>query len=188
VAIAELDLFTHVARAGSVDVAELCAEWHLDARPVDVMLTYFAALGLLERNGDATVRLSPLASEHLVAGSPLDLRAYFASLRERPGCAELSSVLRTGRPADWAGATGARNWEERLAEADFAATFTAAMDARAAFLGPALAARSRTSRRGASWMSQVARAPMHGPSSTGRRTCGRPSSSAHRSTRSPGGS
>lgn len=139
VAIAELDLFTHVARAGSVDVAELCAEWHLDARPVDVMLTYFAALGLLERHGEARVGLSPLASEHLVAGSPLDLRAYFASLRERPGCAELSSVLRTGRPADWAGATGARNWEERLAEADFAATFTAAMDARAAFLGPALA-------------------------------------------------
>ena len=33
VAIAELDLFTHVARAGSVDVAELCAEWQLDARP-----------------------------------------------------------------------------------------------------------------------------------------------------------
>ncbi len=103
VAIAELDLFTHVARAGSVDVAELCAEWQLDARPVDVMLT------------------------------------YFASLRERPGCADLLSVLRTGRPADWAGATGARDWGERLAEAEFAATFTAAMDARAAFLGPALA-------------------------------------------------
>ena len=91
------------------------------------------------RPRDEKLRLSRLASEHLVAGSPLDLRAYFASLRERPGCAELLSVLRTGRPAGWSSATGARNWGERLGEADFATTFTAAMDARAAFLGPALA-------------------------------------------------
>jgi hypothetical protein len=32
----------------------------------------------------------------------MDLGRYFASLRERPGCAELLRVLRTGEPASWA--------------------------------------------------------------------------------------
>jgi hypothetical protein len=129
-----------VARAGSIDVAGLCAELQLDARAADVMVTYLTALGLLERAADDRVGLSRLAAEHLVAGSPLDLRPYFASLRERPGCAELLSVLRTGRPADWASATGQREWAERLDDADFATRITAATDARAKFLGPALAA------------------------------------------------
>lgn len=140
VAVAELDLFTRVARAGGTDVAGLCAELQLDARAADVMVTYLTALELLERDADDRLRLSRLAGEHLVGGSPLDLRPYFASLRERPGCAELLSVLRTGRPADWASATGQHEWAERLDDADFATRFTAAMDARAAFLGPALAA------------------------------------------------
>jgi O-methyltransferase domain len=139
VAVAELDLFTRVERAGSVDVAGLCADLDLDARAADVMVTYLAALDLLERDGDDRLELTPLAAEHLVAGSPLDLRPYFASLRERPGCAELLSVLRTGRPANWASATEQREWADRLGDEGFAAEFTAAMDARAAFLGPALA-------------------------------------------------
>jgi hypothetical protein len=123
-----------------LDVAGLCAELRLDARAADVMVTYLAALGLLERDADDRLGLSPLAGEHLVAGAPLDMRAYFASLRERPGCAELLAVLRTGRPADWASATGRRAWAERLDDAEFAARITAAMDVRATFLGPALAA------------------------------------------------
>jgi SAM-dependent methyltransferase len=49
-------------------------------------------------------------------------------------------VLRTGKPAAWAGATAQRAWAERLDDLDFATRITAAMDARAAFLGPALAA------------------------------------------------
>lgn len=140
VAVAELDLFTRVARAGSVDLAGVCAELQLDVRAADVMVTYLTALGLLERGADDRLGLSRLAAEHLVAGSRLDLRPYFASLRERPGCAELRSVLTTGRPAGWASATGQREWTERLDDAEFATQITAAMDARAAFLAPALAA------------------------------------------------
>jgi hypothetical protein len=140
VAVAELDLFTRVARPGGADVAGLCAELELDARAADVMITYLAALGLLHRDAGHRLRVSRLAGEHLVAGSPLDLRAYFASLRERPGCAELLSVLKTGRPAGWASAAGQREWADRLDDPGFATRITAAMDARAGFLGPALAA------------------------------------------------
>jgi hypothetical protein len=43
VAVAELDLFSRVARAGSVDVAGLCAELRLDARGVEVMETHLTA-------------------------------------------------------------------------------------------------------------------------------------------------
>jgi SAM-dependent methyltransferase len=138
VAIAELDLFTVVRDAGAVGVAELCERLGLDPRAADVMVTYLVARGLLERGDDGRIGVTRLSAEHLVAGSPLDLRAYFGSLRERPACAELLDVLRTGEPAGWASASEA--WTERLDEPDFARRITAAMDARAAFLGPRLAA------------------------------------------------
>jgi predicted O-methyltransferase YrrM len=141
VAVAELDLFTLVHELDAVDAAGLCERLGLDARAADVMLTYLVALGLLDRAHDHRVRLSRIAAEHLVAGSPLDLRPYFGSLRERPACAELLAVLRTGEPAGWASASEA--WAERLDEPGFARRITAAMDARAAFLGPTLAATLR---------------------------------------------
>jgi predicted O-methyltransferase YrrM len=138
VAIAELDLFTFVHGAGAVDASTLCERFGLDPRAADVMVTYLVALGLLERAGDR-LRLSDLAAEQLVAGSPLDLRAYFGSLRERPACAELLTALRTGEPASWASASGEEDWAERLGDVAFATQITAAMDARGAFLGPRLA-------------------------------------------------
>jgi predicted O-methyltransferase YrrM len=140
VAIAELDLFTLVHEGGAIDAHGLCKQLGLDARAVDVMVTYLAALGLLERGADGRLSASRLAGEHLVAGSPLDLRAYFGSLRERPACAELLAVLQTGRPAAWASAPAQPQWAERLDDVAFAKRMTAAMDARAAFLAPALAA------------------------------------------------
>jgi predicted O-methyltransferase YrrM len=117
----------------------LCEELDLDARAADVMVTYLVALGLLERASEQQVQLSQAAVDHLVAGARHDLRSYFASLRERPGCAELLSVLRTGDPASWASSVAAEDWERRLEDVQFARRITAAMDARGAFLGPKLA-------------------------------------------------
>jgi hypothetical protein len=74
VAVAELDLFTRVARADGADVAGLCGELQLNARAADVMVTYLTALGMLERDGGDRVGLTRLAAEHLVAESPLDRR------------------------------------------------------------------------------------------------------------------
>jgi SAM-dependent methyltransferase len=138
VAVAQLDLFSWLHRCGGADADRICREWSLAARPVDVMLTYLVALGLLERVGDMVVPTA-LAGEHLVDGSPYDLRPYYASLRERPGCAELLAVLQTGEPAAWASAAGGHDWATRLADPAFASGITAAMDARGRFLGPRLA-------------------------------------------------
>ncbi|TWF75601.1 O-methyltransferase [Pseudonocardia hierapolitana] len=146
-AVAELDLFTWLAGHGPVPATELCAGLGLAERPADVLLTYCAALGLVDRDVDADDRiaLAELGRLHLVAGSPFDLRAYYGSLVERPAVRELAKVLRTGSPAAWAstGAGGDQDWSGRLDDPAFAERITAAMDARGAFLAPALAAAIR---------------------------------------------
>ena len=134
----DLDLFTWLRAHPGADAAAICSELQLAARPVDVMITYLVALGLVERVGDS-LEPTDLAGDHLVAGAPHDLRSYYESLRERPGCAELRDVLHTDRPAAWASASGGTDWASRLDEPAFAATITAAMDARGRFLGPRLA-------------------------------------------------
>jgi 3-hydroxy-5-methyl-1-naphthoate 3-O-methyltransferase len=155
-AVTDLDLFTWLNARGPLRAPQLAHELELAHRPADVLLTYCAALGLLERDvtdGDR-IQITALARQHLVAGSPYDLRAYYASLAERPAVAELGHVLRTDEQAAWASARPHGNgpaqaeafsafggdWSVRLADAAFAARITAAMDARGAFLGPALAA------------------------------------------------
>lgn len=79
--------------------------------------------------------------------------AYYASLSERPAVREFAEVLRTDGQAAWASAeppqeagtddtsddARAGDWSGRLGDVDFARRITAAMDARGAFLGPALA-------------------------------------------------
>lgn len=60
-------------------------------------------------------------------------------MRERPACAELLSVLRTGEPASWASARRDDDWAGRLDDPQFARRITAAMDARGSALAPALA-------------------------------------------------
>lgn len=147
-AVAELDVFSWLARRGPISTQWLCAELGLAARPADVALTYCAALGLVDRDLDHgdEVDVTELARTHLVQGSPFDLRAYYTSLAERPGVREFAAVLRTDIPAAWASVTAGAEaepgdaWSARLDEIDFARRITAAMDARGAFLGPVLAA------------------------------------------------
>jgi predicted O-methyltransferase YrrM len=139
VVAAELDLFSWLARHGPADVTQLRQAHDLDARATDVTLTYLVARGLLERLADGRLSPTEAAREHLVAGSPYDLRPYYASLLERPSCRALSAVLRTGRPQAWATAGDGKQWVDRLDSLEFATTITAAMDARGRFLGPALA-------------------------------------------------
>ena len=155
-------MFSLVHEADSIDANASCERLDLDARASDVMVTYLAAVGLLERDDNGRLRVSPLASEHLIADAPLDLGGYFASLRERPACAELATVLRTGKPAAWASATTQPHWAQRLDDATFAARITAAMDARAANLAPELAVALADSPPGACSTSAEARAPTRG--------------------------
>jgi SAM-dependent methyltransferase len=146
-AVAEFDVFSWLAAHGAVPAAALRAGLGLAERPTDVLLTYCAALGLVDRDIDADdrIELTELGRRHLVAGSPFDLRPYYASLAERPAVGELVEVLRTDRPAAWASAKHvdadhSSDWSGRLGDVAFAGRVTAAMDARGAFLAPALAA------------------------------------------------
>jgi hypothetical protein len=152
-AVAELDVFSRLAVHEPVPSRALRSALGLAARPTDVLLAYCAALGLVDRDladGDR-IALTDLGRHHLLAGSAFDLRAYYASLAERPTVAELAEILRTNRQAAWASAPAAaareqgtdggapQDWSSGLADAAFAQQITAAMDARGAFLAPALA-------------------------------------------------
>jgi SAM-dependent methyltransferase len=86
-AVAEFDLFSVVAADGPLAVAALCSRLGLSPRPADVMVTYLAALGLLERLPGGGVRATRLARAHL-AGGP--------ALAETVASLPVSSVLDVG--------------------------------------------------------------------------------------------
>jgi len=134
--LVHLDVFTWLDRHPA-DLDGLCAGLGIEPRPADVMVTLYAAMGLVERDG-STIRLTPLGREHFVADSPYSLGAYYASFRERPVCRDLVEVLKTGKPAGWA-STKPNDWLTAMLDPGFAASFTAAMDSRGLYLGPVAA-------------------------------------------------
>jgi len=136
-AVAGLDLFNHLAGAPA-DLPGLCRALSIHERPADVLTTLLAAMGLLRREGGA-LALTDLAREHFVKGSPWDLTAYYAAFRERPVCRDLLQVLKTGKPARWGSFKEDKDWARAMEDEAFAAQFTAVMDSRGAFLGPAAA-------------------------------------------------
>lgn len=133
-ALVGLDLFTWLDAHPST-LEALCRDLEIHRRPADVMLTLLTAMGLVEREHDV-FRLTTQAREHLVGASPFCLRPYFASFAERPVCRDLLTVLRTGRPANWAAAAGGADWATAMEDEGFARRFTAAMDCRGVYLGP----------------------------------------------------
>ena len=134
-AISHLDLFTLLARE-SMTAEELCERLDLMRRPVDVMLTLFASMGLLEHNDG---RLGPTlqAREFLSEDSPWDLKPYYTTLKDRPLCLSMLEVLRTGRPADYSGRED--EWTRLMEDKEFAQAFTSEMNCRGVFLGPLMA-------------------------------------------------
>ncbi len=136
-AVACLDLFTWLSGNPSTP-DEIAGALGLAERPLDVLLTLLAAMGLVQRS-DGTLATTAVSEEYLVAGRPNCLGPFFASQKNRPSCVELYEVLRTGEPAGWSSQKGGRDWESLMAEDLFASGFTAAMDSRGAVLAPAMA-------------------------------------------------
>ncbi len=136
VAIAHLDFFTwlegHPATLGMI-----CAHFEIHERPADVMMSLFAAQGLIQQNGGVWI-LTLRGREHLVASSPWNLAPYYVSMKDRQPTLDMLKVLKTGKPANW-GSYDAQAWAQAMERADFAKSFTAAMDCRGILLGPALA-------------------------------------------------
>lgn len=139
-ALTEFDFFTWLAAHPGTPEA-IGAALGLAPRPLDVMLTLFAAEGYLARAPDGTLHVTPLAREHLVSTSPFFIGPYFGSLKERPVVRDFVTILRTGRPANWGSYKNEKPWSDAMLTDEFATTFTAAMDCRGRYLGAALADR-----------------------------------------------
>ena len=135
-AIAHLDFFTWLGDNPATPGA-VCAHFGLKPRPVDVMLTLFAAQGLIIQSG-GVYHLTLRAREHLTANSRFNLAPYYASMKERQPTLDMLTVLKTGKPANF-GSFDPQAWAQAMERPDFAAHFTAAMDCRGVLLGPALA-------------------------------------------------
>jgi len=136
-ALSGLDFFTWLSKKPA-DKKTICESLQIQERPTDVMLTLFVALGYLHKENEI-FRLSELAREFLVADSPWHLGAYYAALKDRPVCKDMLTVLRTGKPANWGSFKGEKEWAKAMEREEFAKHFTAAMDCRGAYLGPAMA-------------------------------------------------
>jgi len=145
VGIVWLDLFTWLA-ANPSDSAGIMRQFNTTARPTGAMLTLFVAMNLLERRG-GVYHVTPVAREHLCADSPWFLGPYYASLKERPVCKDLLSVLRSGKPANWGSEKDKKDWHKSMETEEFATQFTAAMDCRGVFLAQALAKRLELNER-----------------------------------------
>jgi SAM-dependent methyltransferase len=136
-AISHLDFFTWL-NAHPSDLTAVCRALDLRERPTDVMLTLFTAMGLL-RSENGIFSLTPLAREHLVKTSQWFIGPYFDSVKERPVCRDMVTVLRTGKPANWASLKNEKEWAKAMESNTFANQFTAAMDSRGVYLAPAMA-------------------------------------------------
>ena len=138
-AIVWLDLFSWLARNPS-DPEAICRQFSIKPRPTDVMVTLFVAMGLLRREGEV-IAVTELGREHLIKDSPWNLGPYYASLKERPVCKDMVTVLQTDRAANWGSLKSEQEWARAMENPDFAENFTAAMDCRGVFLGRAAAVR-----------------------------------------------
>jgi len=138
-AISHLDLFSWL-NEHPADLETICRSLDLRERPTDVMLTLLTSMGLL-KSEEGRFSLTNLAREHLVKSSSWNISPYFDSMKERPVCRDVLTVLRTGKPANWASLKNEKEWAKAMETDAFANQFTAAMDCRGILLGPALAQR-----------------------------------------------
>jgi len=156
-AIVHLDLFSWLAEHPST-IDEVCSALGTTHRPTDVMLTLFAAMGLVEipagrdvgrdlSPGTQVFHLTLKAKEHLVKTSPWFLGPYYESLKNRPVALDLLKVLKTGKPANWSSQKDGHDWHKAMENEAFAAQFTAAMDCRGVYLAQAVANTVDLSRR-----------------------------------------
>jgi predicted O-methyltransferase YrrM len=136
-ALTGLDFFSWLSKKAATKET-ICQGLGIQERSADVMLMFFVALGWLEKENEVFA-VTELAREFLVAGSPWNLAPYYGALKERPVCKDMLAVLRTGKPANWGSLKDEKEWAKAMEGEAFARNFTAAMDCRGAYLGPAMA-------------------------------------------------
>ncbi len=137
-ALVHLDLFSWLAEHPATK-EEICRAFETADRPTDVMMTLFAAMGLVDASSAGEFHLTLTAREHLVKTSPWYLGPYYESMKNRPVALDLLKVLRTGKPANWSSQKDQGDWHKAMETEAFAAQFTAAMDCRGVYLAQAVA-------------------------------------------------
>jgi predicted O-methyltransferase YrrM len=132
-----LDFFSWLAKSPA-DAGKICTAFGIAERPADVMLTLLCAMGYIE-NQSGAFHLTQIAREFLVRDSPWFVGPYFSHFRNRPVYLGLLETLRTDKPVGWAGSKTVKPWAEAMQDDAFANEFTATMDSRGMYVGPALA-------------------------------------------------
>jgi len=105
-AVGEFRLFEKL-RAGPRSEPDLRRELGLEDRPAVVLFTAMRAMGLLHRDADQRLVLSPLARDHLLEGAPFDVSAYVGLAADAPGVKEMIARLKSNKPAGAAEEKGA---------------------------------------------------------------------------------
>ena len=136
-AITGLDFFTRLSQ-GPADLKTICKMFGIQERPTDVMLTLFAAMELV-RQHNGMFEVTENGKEFLTKDSYWYVGPYFGAMKERPVCKDMLTVLRTGKPANWASYKDEKEWTKAMESEEFARGFTAAMDCRGRYLAHALA-------------------------------------------------
>jgi hypothetical protein len=138
-ALLHFDFFSWLGAHPGVDSAEVGRHFGMAARPLDVLLTLCRANGFVVTDAEGRHRLSVLATEHLVKGSPWFLGPYYAPIRDTPVLRGFLQVLRGGPPANWQAKAGAKDWHESMLDDGFAREFTELMNSRGMIFGQFLA-------------------------------------------------
>ncbi|MEO8496640.1 MAG: methyltransferase [Planctomycetota bacterium] len=124
----------------------LCQALGLAERPGVVLVTALRAMGLIAKDADGRLAITPLAAEHLTPGAAFEVSDYVGLAATSPGVLEMVERLRTNRPADMSGDGGAafifrQGTKSAMDQEDLARHFTLALSGRAKNVAPVLAER-----------------------------------------------
>lgn len=145
-AVAHWNVFGRLA-ARPMRFEELCGELGLARRPGIVLVTALRAFQLIEEDAHGALRLSRMAEEHLVPGSPFDVSDYIGLAAKSPGVLAMVERLRTNRPAgtradeDGAAFIYREGLESAMEKERTARSLTLALASRARNVAPVLAER-----------------------------------------------
>jgi SAM-dependent methyltransferase len=145
-AVVHFNVFGRLA-AGPSTPEQLRGALGLAARPAVVLFTALRAFGLIAHDAQGRLVPTPLASEHLTPGAPLDVSGYIGLAGESPGVVELVERLRSNRPAgtntphQGAAFIFREGIESAMESAATARTLTLALAGRARNVAPVLAER-----------------------------------------------
>ena len=140
-AVTHFDIFARLGRQPA-GFTELREELGLSRRAAVVLFTALRAMGLLEMK-DGKLRLSDIATEHLLPGSPFDVGDYIGLAAQSPGVITMVELLRTNKPLSFEGGGNAFIYRDGIESAmdseSLARHFTLALSGRAKNVAPLLA-------------------------------------------------